>query len=159
MLKLTLRWVTTGQFWSGQIRTFEDGFWASHNEVLMPEGGLLGAHYDGGVQLRPEGYDKGLVERELYVELSVTQEQANNFHSFLRAQLGKPYDTEAILGMLTHRDWQEPGRWFCSELVAAALCASGVWPARLAAGLNRITPRDTLLMVSSHVEVPQEALA
>jgi uncharacterized protein YycO len=33
-------------------------------------------------------------------------------------QVGKPYDVKALFGFLVHRDWQEEGHWFCSELVA-----------------------------------------
>lgn len=35
-------------------------------------------------------------------------------------QQGKPYDWKAIAGFLTDRDWNDPAKWFCSELVAAA---------------------------------------
>jgi hypothetical protein len=27
-------------------------------------------------------------------------------HTFLRAQIGKPYDFEAIVGIVAQRDWQ-----------------------------------------------------
>ena len=32
------------------------------------------------------------------------------------AQVGKPYDLRALLSFLTHRNWEDEGKWFCSEL-------------------------------------------
>jgi hypothetical protein len=36
-------------------------------------------------------------------------------------QAGKPYDFSAICGIAFDRDWRGSRRWFCSELIAAAL--------------------------------------
>lgn len=65
---------------------------------------------------------------------------------FLEAQIGKPYDWTAILGMLTRRDWQEDDSWFCSELVAAAALAGGVPIIRKSQ--NRVTPEDVWTSVA-----------
>ena len=156
---ITLRWVTDSDPISAAIRDFEYGFWASHNEVLMPDGTLLGAHYDGGVLARSKDYDKGKFARELYVPILVSQAMADKFHTFLRSQINKPYDTKAIAGIVLQRNWREPDSWFCSELVAAALADCSYWPSRLADDFNHITPRDTLLIVSSRVTVPMESLS
>ncbi len=154
---ITLRFVTCNDPISAAIRVGEYGFWASHAEALMPDGTLLGAHYDGGVQARPRGYDAAIMERELYVKLpcSVTIEAA--FLNFLRAQLGKPYDLEAIAGLVAERDWRSPDSWYCSELQAAALESSGCF-LPLAAGAAKITPRDLLLIVSASVRVARNAM-
>lgn len=40
-------------------------------------------------------------------------------------QEGKPYDWKAIMGFVADRNWDNPGRWFCSELVAAAQAKVG----------------------------------
>lgn len=53
---IVLRFVTGNSFVSAAIQRAEYGFWASHVEALMPDGTLLGAHIDGGVQARPRGY-------------------------------------------------------------------------------------------------------
>lgn len=61
--------------------------------------------------------------------------------SFAQAQLGKKYDFSALIGILFKRNWGETTRWFCSELVAAALDSAGSSPFRR--GLTgRITPND-----------------
>lgn len=150
---IRLRFVTCNDAISAGIRAAEYGFWASHTEAVMPDGTLLGAHYDGGVQARPRDYDKGQYEKDLIVTLPVPQPMADAFHSFLRAQLGKPYDVEAIVAFVARRDWQEPDAWFCSELQAAALAACGWFASALATEFNHITPRDLLLILSGRVAV------
>lgn len=57
-----------------------------------------------------------------------------------RSQLGKPYDLTALFGLLVRRDWQEPDRWFCSELVAWAF-AQGGSPLFRPEALYRVTPQ------------------
>lgn len=60
---------------------------------------------------------------------------------FLEAQLGKDYDWMALIALPFRRKWQEPHKWFCSELAAKALQLAGVdILSRISAG--RVTPRD-----------------
>lgn len=147
---IELRFVTCNDPISAAIRVGEYGFWASHAEALMPDGTLLGAHYDGGVQARPRGYDAAIMRRELFVSLPCAASVETAFFDFLRSQLGKPYDLEAIAALVAERDWRAPNSWFCSELMAAALEASGYMPP-LAADVAKITPRDLLLIVSARL--------
>ena len=150
---IQLRFVTSNDAISAAIRAAEYGFWASHVEALMPDGTLLGAHVEGGVMARPRDYDKGRFTREEFVPIDVSDAMENDFHAFLRRQLGKPYDVQAILAFLAQRDWQSPGAWFCSELQAAALSYCGWFASHLATEFNHITPRDLLLIVSGRVPV------
>lgn len=105
---ITLRFVTCHDPVSDTIRRAEMGFWASHVEALMPDGALLGAHYDGGVEARPRDYDKGQWSKELYVRVPCDPAAVQAFEDFLIAQIGKPYDMGAIgkmaVGMLTGED-------------------------------------------------------
>ena len=152
---ITIRFVGGNDFISGWIRRAEYGFWATHVETLMPDGTLLGAHASGGVQARPKDYDKGEFSKELFVPIPATPEQTNAFHTFLRAQIGKLYDFAAIVGIVAQRDWQNDKAWMCSELVSAGLCQKkvGIFPPHLATELNRVTPRDLLLIVSGRYEL------
>ena len=118
---ITIRFVAGNDLTSRVIRLAEYGFWATHVETLMPDGTLLGAHASGGVQARPNDYDKGRFSRQLFVPIPATPEQTDAFHTFLRAQIGKPYDFEAIVGIVAQRDWRDDKAWMCSELVAAGL--------------------------------------
>jgi len=151
---ITIRFVTTqGDVVSDGIRKFEFGFWATHVEALMPDGTLLGAHASGGVMARDHDYDKGQFTREMYVSIPATPEQTDSFHTFMRSQVGKPYDFYAIAGLALGRNWQSSEAWICSELVAAALCHCGVFPPHLATEFNHVTPRDVLLILSSRLDL------
>lgn len=46
---------------------------------------------------------------------------------FLELQVGKKYDLKGAMGIGLNpdRDWNEPNKWFCYELAAAALQAGG----------------------------------
>ena len=44
---------------------------------------------------------------------------------FAWAQLGKPYDYLGAFSVPFRTHWQDPERWYCSELVEAALIAGG----------------------------------
>lgn len=74
------------------------------------------------------------------IDVAVPDERAAI--AFLRRQLFKPYDWTGLVGIaLRSRRWAEADRWFCSELVAAALVeGGGLRNLRLEA--QRITPRD-----------------
>lgn len=61
------------------------------------------------------------------------------------AQIGKPYDYTAILGLGLHRDWQEDDAWFCSELVAWAFQQAGE-PLFRAECLRRVTPQHLYML-------------
>lgn len=150
---IRLRFVTGDDMVSRGIRAFEYGFWATHVETVLPDGTLLGAHMDGGVRIRPQGYDAGTRSKELVVDLPADDLMDDRFEAFLRAQLGKPYDKTAIGAFVLERDWQEPDAWFCSELMAAALVECGWFASHLATEFNHITPRDLLLIVSGRVPV------
>jgi hypothetical protein len=168
---IRLRFVTGNSWISNAIRAGERDGWCTHVEAVMPDGTLLGAHLDGGVQARPAEYDKAEMTRELFVDLDGTQvafsavrskpdigvlTAEDAFHDFLRAQVGKPYDTEAVLGLGVGRNWRTADSWFCSELIAAALEACGYLP-RLSAADNHISPRDILLILSGRVSIPDAA--
>ena len=75
-----------------------------------------------GVRIRPAGYRKWV--RRVVFEVPATFAQELAWQAFLIAQVGKPYDGEAILAFAFGRDWREPDSWICSELQAAALAFS-----------------------------------
>lgn len=140
---------------SSAIRRGEDGFWASHVEALTPDGFLLGAHQEDGVQKRPKDYDKGTWALELYIEIPATETQTQRFYDFLHSQIGKPYDMHAILaiaqgaltGMATLSVGTEQPSWICSALIVAGLLVAGV--IKSAPSTVRLTdPRDVVQMAA-----------
>lgn len=62
-----------------------------------------------------------------------------------RSQVGKGYDLTALFGLLARRDWQEPDKWFCSELVAWAFSQGGS-PLFRPEAMHRITPQHLWML-------------
>lgn len=58
-----------------------------------------------------------------------------------RAQLGKPYDRLAIIGIVLRTGWQHPDKWFCSELLA--YCSGGVFRTNR---VSRVTPEHVWMV-------------
>lgn len=147
-MSIKLRFSTTGSGVSRIISHFEDGFWATHVDAVMPDGNLLGAHAAGGVRSRSPDYDVKTVTRSEFIELAASGEVEAKFFAFLTDQIGKPYDFEAVFAFVAARNWREPKAWFCSELQTAALEAAG-WFSSVVVGVNHIMPRDLFLMLTA----------
>ena len=77
-----------------------------------------------------------------WVDIAVPDE--SSAIAFLRGQLGRPYDWTALLGFLVRRDWAEPDRWFCSELLEAALLAGGL--RRFRTDASRVTQQHQWML-------------
>jgi hypothetical protein len=160
MATVRIRLVTSRDIVSDVIRAAQLGFTFTHAEAEVP-GGYLGAHASGGVAIRPVGYDAGPGMQERFYALEATPEQADAFQAFLAAQCGKPYDFAAIAdfvaaavghseGLQAENAWRDPARWFCSELMAAALIVADIFPAALAAGARHVTPQNLAFALSGH---------
>ena len=148
---ITLHFVSADDPMSLLIAYYSHG-WPTHVDVVWEPAApglpprLLGARLNGGVLARSMNY--GSFTRTQIVTFKTTPLQDTLFRNFLQAQLGKPYDTTAVLAFIMDRDWRGPNSWFCSELVAAALEVCNFFP-RLEAPTNRITPSDLLLLCSA----------
>jgi len=153
MKSITLQFSFQTDLGADLIAYFGHGAGFSHVDVVLADGRLLGARdevCDGvaaGVQIRPADYAR--FTRKLVVSIATGAANAQGFDTFLRAQLGKPYDMRAIIGFAVGRDWRESDSWFCSELVAAALETAKIFPYRLATPANKIDPDDLLLALSA----------
>lgn len=151
---ITLRFVSHPGIFNWACSIAQYGFWCTHVECVMPDGTLLGAMGDG-VKARLAGYDAGGFIRDMYVPVNIAPEHESAFYAFLRSQIGKPYDTWAIISFYSKRsgrDWQAPDSWFCSELMAAALAEYDVFPQHMAESFSRVTVRDLMLLVSTRTE-------
>jgi uncharacterized protein YycO len=135
---ITLQFSSESGIGSTLITWFE---WSpySHVDFVLPDGTLLGARLDGGVQIRPAGYANFTRTERLAVKAP------NAVLDAAKSQIGKPYDTAAIVAFGIHqRSWTDEASWFCSELVAWAFQQGGK-PLLRTSHLNRITPADLLL--------------
>lgn len=141
---ICVRFVTSDDFISKSIREITWGPF-SHVEFVTEDGlHALGAMHNGGVQLRPINHDVVTLDYRFLLPANDTQTAA--IWTYAKAQIGKPYDTKAIAGILVHRDWREEDSWFCAELVSAA-CEQGGYPIVHAPGnfFNRIVPNYCFL--------------
>lgn len=162
MKTITLRFVTSDHPISILIRT-QAGicmpFTPSHVEALSRDGkDYIGAHMDGGTMARPIGYDtgaKGLKEK--FVDLPVTDEQYEQFHEFLDHHIGTPYDTKAILSFAAPDvNLHLKMAAICSALQTLALRACNYFPMPLTVPAHHVSPRDLLLILSTHVQIDHE---
>ncbi len=85
-----------------------------------------------------------------------SEEVARKTIEFVRSQLGKPFDKQAMYAFLrdragipkTGRDWRDPVAWFCSEVQVRGLEVGGLFPYRLIQPKDVISPQALLLYVN-----------
>lgn len=133
-------------------------FTPSHVEARTPDGAsYIGAHIDGGVMRRPVGYDKDTMIDEVVLGLEATPKQTAAFYAYLENKVGEPYDWLSIIGFVVPQHFHLQGHVICSALQTLALRAPGCewFPWRLAAPAHLIDPRDLLLMLSTHMQIPR----
>ena len=134
---------------AGRAITYVTGAPVGHVDIALPDGRLLGAQFDSGlggmpsgVQIRPPDY--GGMTGKIIVTVPTTTQQESLFLTYATAQIGKPYDIDALAGFVVDRDWRQPGAWDCAELVAAA-AEYGQIISRLPISINKITPAEMLV--------------
>jgi len=149
---ITLRFVSHSGLFNWACTIAQYGFWATHVEAVMPDGMYLGAISDG-VKVRYARYDNGSVKNEIFLDVRTTEYQEEIFYAFIESQIGKPYDTWAILAYFyPSRDWQDFDAWVCSELLGTGLSECGILPKEMAVKFSRITVRDLFLLISARAE-------
>lgn len=148
-MNVTLRFVTCSDFVSRMIRDAED-FWASHVEAVtaLAQPGYLGAHANGGVLVRPIGYDKATLVREEFKQIPCDDATQLAFETFLLNHVGQPYDFDAILGFVLRGDCHRKEHAICSALLVDALQSVGLLP-KISIPSWEISPRDLHIMLES----------
>lgn len=129
-------------------------FTPSHVEALSEDGtGYYGAHVDGGVRLRPIGYDATTLYHELILDLGDSPDDAKAF-AYMKSKLGQPYDWTSIIDFLLPENWHQMNHLICSAFMALTLRARGYFPYPLAVPAHMISPRDLLLVLSARENIP-----
>jgi hypothetical protein len=133
----------------------------SHVDLVLPDGNLLGASdsphapfIEGnprGVAIRPPDYQPFAIRRIAHVYVPVRVEA--KFFELMRAQLGEPFDNQAMHAVFqpdnsTVRDWKDASAWFCSEMFAWGFEEAGALDVPPLVSKNRVTPADLLLIIS-----------
>jgi len=77
------------------------------------------------VRLSDLGHKPGTVV-DLYECPSMTIAHQRAIVAFIASQLDKPYDLRGIYGFLPRCKTQNPGAWFCSELILSAAFYAGL---------------------------------
>lgn len=107
-----------------QTATFSP--WA-HCWALMDNGKILDATKRYGVKLREyQNYGYGAWREDYHLLSTTTRLQRQEFAGLLMAEIGKPYDSDWILGYPVNRNWQDDDKWSCSELLAAKAAKVGI---------------------------------
>jgi hypothetical protein len=157
-----VRFVTCSDIVSSLIRDCEGPmapwvkFTPSHVELAgfaLPDGtpGYLGAHDQGGVMIRPVGYDKATLTGELLVDVPLPDEAAAI--AFARSKIGTPYDFGAILGFLVFKDLHQDKHAICSAYVTAVLTVGKLFTGALAREPSQIDPADLLFLLSGRFAI------
>lgn len=138
----------TKNTFSWLIRVFTRSEW-NHVDILVDDDSILGAvtgytppwTFNGGVKITSLRSRTLSPSTHHYMLLNIDLPDESAALNFALDQVGKPYDWTSIFGMVFfRRRWQDPDKWFCSELVAAACVAGGLTPSQKAS--YRVTPGD-----------------
>lgn len=124
-------------------------FTPSHVELKVATG-YLGAMLQGGVAIRPVGYDKGTIAGEFFVTVPC---DAAKVEAYARSKLGTPYDWKAIVDFVVPLGWNQPDDFICSSLMALALMVGGAFAGSLCVPSWQISPRDLLLTLSAITKI------
>lgn len=141
MAVLQLLFSTTRKPFSGLIRMATWSRWS--HVALVTEAHVIEAVALGGVRQVATAYAIQHTSDYCLVDLPVRNAQA--IIDAARSQIGKPYDWTAVAGLGFHRDWQEEGSWFCSELIAWAAAQAGE-PWFRQEALHRVTPQHLWML-------------
>jgi hypothetical protein len=132
---------STSKGWASALIRWETWSKYSHVDLVMPDGRLLGARLDGGVQIREMNYaDFTKIKRMV---ASVTNSQGIMLYALAHKQLGLPYQKKSILGFAIRKDGASTGSWFCSELIAWLFDKIG-HPLTFKP-VNRVSPEDLIV--------------
>lgn len=163
---MRIRFVTCDDPFSDLIRAREGdmarwvGFTPSHAELAgftTTDGkpGYLGAHDDGGVMVRPVGYDAATLTHELFVDVALPAENAACIWAL--SKVGSPYDWHAIIDYLVPDNFHEPNHFICSALCTGALERGGAFTYLLALPWHLVSPALLLLWLSGRTKINAKA--
>jgi uncharacterized protein YycO len=110
--------------------------WSKWNHVAVKfETGIVEARYSGVCWTTLKYLKK---QYSVVEEVQIEVPDLEGAFRFATKQVGKPYDWTAVFGHPFRRNWNNPEKWFCSELAEAIIEAGG--KKRFRTDLYRITP-------------------
>ena len=109
----------------------------SHAAAMLDDNTIIEAWHLGGVSHVDTIWTNHTRETPIDIfRVEARPGQQAVFEAYLVGQVGKPYDFRSVFRFLSHTPARENGKWFCSELVTAALDYAGVSP------LLRVKPSE-----------------
>ena len=142
---ITLRFVDLGWPVVSPAISFFSRHWSNHVDLMTATDMAVSA-VPGGVLERALDLRHPDADRVEMITIPCTDEQRAAALAFARAEIGKPYDYLGVLWFPFRPRWNDPRRWFCSELTAAALHHAGIL--KVPALLHRVSPGDLYRIVS-----------
>ena len=138
MRRIYLRFTNSNSIASKLVEWWT-GHWASHVDIVVGRGSYIGSDILTGVAIIG---DEDYINRTEFYYVEVTEDQYFKFMRIAYSQLGKDYDTWALVGNMFRRNWQQTDKWFCSELIAHCFqqCGAIVTYSKS----NRVTPADLI---------------
>lgn len=126
MNRIRLHFVLGAGLSSRLIAWYGSGYGGySHVDAILSDGTLAGARSDAvgdrppGFQIRPAAYEDW--KRTATVEVPCAPHKALEWEMWLRKQVGRQYDKDAILGFVLGKRLHEEGHWICSAAQTEAL--------------------------------------
>lgn len=140
--QITWQFVTGNSAASELIRWKTDSE-ISHVNVVTPDGKLLGALQDGGVEVRDFNYDH--FSLQILVTLTVTDEQYAKFWQYANSKVGTKYDSKGILGITLGNNDHDSNKVFCSEYQSDGIVFAEIF--RIAKATSKIDPETLRLLL------------
>lgn len=124
----------------------------SHVALVSPDGQHVieasGVGEPLGVRLISR--ERFLAERQGVEFRTLAHPRAESVWAIAWGQIGKGYDNSYLWGWLLHRNWQDPSRWVCQELIVWAAAQTG-YPMLDMTDSHFLTPGD-LYRISKPLE-------
>lgn len=95
----------------------------SHAAILLPDGTIIEAWQGAGVRRK---IISDWTDVDSFMVTAMTPAQWASAIDFAAQQIGKGYDYKGVIRFLSRQSLKLDSRWFCSELVFAALERAGV---------------------------------
>jgi len=101
----------------------------SHASLFFPGRGYIESREFKGVRALSMMPKRASERVDVFSVAGLTPEQEEQVFAFAQRQLGKRYDWPMVFGFVSRSSvegHESGGKWFCSELVFAAIAAAGI---------------------------------
>lgn len=144
MKTLTFQFVKDKSIEGAAIRWKGDSDW-QHVNLCTPDGKLLGALMEGGIQKREPNYAN--FELQSFVTIIVTDEQYDTFWTYAYSRIGEAYNKKGILGEVLGTSVSDPAHDFCSEYGSVCIITADIF--YIAKDPDKVDPDELYLMLCS----------